>query len=68
MTASMLDISGLAALQESPKRVTTAVRHARKRPPANGDYITVTDSIGNRVYLSLKEEEDKVNILLLLLV
>ncbi|KAL6481294.1 hypothetical protein MHYP_G00093740 [Metynnis hypsauchen] len=58
MAASMLDISGLAALQESPKRVTTTARHAQKRPPAMGDYITVTDSMGNRVYLSKKEEED----------
>uniref|UniRef100_A0AAR2IJ71 Chromosome transmission fidelity protein 18 homolog n=1 Tax=Pygocentrus nattereri TaxID=42514 RepID=A0AAR2IJ71_PYGNA len=58
MTASMLDISGLAALQESPKRVTTTARHAQKRPPVMGDYVTVTDSMGNRVYLSKKEEED----------
>ncbi|KAI4881610.1 hypothetical protein NFI96_027905 [Prochilodus magdalenae] len=58
MTASMLDISGLAALHESPKRVTAPARHARNRPPATGDYITVTDSMGNRVYLSQKEEED----------
>uniref|UniRef100_A0A4W4GC99 AAA+ ATPase domain-containing protein n=1 Tax=Electrophorus electricus TaxID=8005 RepID=A0A4W4GC99_ELEEL len=58
MTASVLDISGLATLQESPKRVPTAVCRARKRPPATGDYITVTDSMGNRVYLSKKEDDD----------
>ncbi|XP_076839497.1 chromosome transmission fidelity protein 18 homolog [Brachyhypopomus gauderio] len=59
MAASVLDISGLVTLQESPKRVTMAACHARKRPPATGDYITVTDSLGNRVYLSKKEDDYK---------
>uniref|UniRef100_A0A672MVV8 Chromosome transmission fidelity protein 18 homolog n=1 Tax=Sinocyclocheilus grahami TaxID=75366 RepID=A0A672MVV8_SINGR len=39
-------------------QVTTA-RHAQKRPPAIGDYITVTDSMGNRVYLNKKEDKEK---------
>ncbi|XP_030636662.1 chromosome transmission fidelity protein 18 homolog [Chanos chanos] len=56
---SVLDISGLAALQQSPRSVTTTTCHVLKRPPATGDYISVTDSQGNRVYLSKKEEEDK---------
>lgn len=60
ITTNVLDISGLAALQESPKRVTSARCHAKKRPPAIGDYITVTDSMGNRVYLNKKEDEEKV--------
>lgn len=60
ITTNVLDISGLGALQESPKRVTAAKRHAQKRPPAIGDYITVTDSMGNRVYLNKKEDEEKV--------
>uniref|UniRef100_A0A8C2CZV7 Chromosome transmission fidelity protein 18 homolog n=1 Tax=Cyprinus carpio TaxID=7962 RepID=A0A8C2CZV7_CYPCA len=44
---------------ESPRQVTTARRHAQKRPPAIGDFITVTDSMGNRVYLNKKEDEEK---------
>ncbi|XP_026115555.1 chromosome transmission fidelity protein 18 homolog [Carassius auratus] len=60
ITTNVLDISGLDALHESPKQVTTARRHAQKRPPAIGDYITVTDSMGNRVYLNKKEDEEKV--------
>uniref|UniRef100_A0A671MA98 Chromosome transmission fidelity protein 18 homolog n=1 Tax=Sinocyclocheilus anshuiensis TaxID=1608454 RepID=A0A671MA98_9TELE len=59
ITTNVLDISGLAALQESPKQVTTARHHAQKRPPAIGDYITVTDSMGNRVYLNKKEDKEK---------
>uniref|UniRef100_A0A8C1SD75 Chromosome transmission fidelity protein 18 homolog n=1 Tax=Cyprinus carpio TaxID=7962 RepID=A0A8C1SD75_CYPCA len=59
ITTSVLDISGMTALQESPKRVTAARRHAQKRPPAVGDYITVTDSMGNRVYLNKKEDKEK---------
>uniref|UniRef100_A0A672L952 CTF18, chromosome transmission fidelity factor 18 homolog (S. cerevisiae) n=1 Tax=Sinocyclocheilus grahami TaxID=75366 RepID=A0A672L952_SINGR len=49
ITTNVLDISGLAAL-----------RHAQKRPPASRDYITVTDSMGNRVYLNKKEDKEKV--------
>ncbi|NP_001103572.2 chromosome transmission fidelity protein 18 homolog [Danio rerio] len=59
ITTNVLDISGLGALQESPKQVTAAKRHAQKRPPAIGDYITVTDSMGNRVYLNKKEDVEK---------
>uniref|UniRef100_A0A3B1JPN6 Chromosome transmission fidelity protein 18 homolog n=1 Tax=Astyanax mexicanus TaxID=7994 RepID=A0A3B1JPN6_ASTMX len=59
MTASLLDISGFGALQKSPKRAPTVTRHVLKRPPATGDYITVTDSMGNRVYLNKKEDEEK---------
>lgn len=40
--------------------MTAARRHAQKRPPAIGDFITVTDSMGNRVYLNKKEDEEKV--------
>uniref|UniRef100_A0A8C1RSY1 Chromosome transmission fidelity protein 18 homolog n=1 Tax=Cyprinus carpio TaxID=7962 RepID=A0A8C1RSY1_CYPCA len=43
------------------RQVTTARRHAQKRPPAIGDFITVTDSMGNRVYLNKKEDEEKVS-------
>lgn len=55
---SVLDISGLAVLQESPKRAT-APRHVLKRPPASGDFITVTDCMGNRVYLRKTQEQDE---------
>ncbi|XP_060716854.1 chromosome transmission fidelity protein 18 homolog [Tachysurus vachellii] len=54
----VLDISGLAVLQESPKRAT-APRYALKRPPASGDFITVTDCMGNRVYLCKTQEGDE---------
>ncbi|KAG7491946.1 hypothetical protein MATL_G00009110 [Megalops atlanticus] len=56
VTTSALDISGLAELQESPRRVPTATGHVLRRPPPTGDYISVTDSSGNRVYLAKKEE------------
>ncbi|XP_053332569.1 chromosome transmission fidelity protein 18 homolog [Clarias gariepinus] len=55
---SVLDISGLEVLQESPKRAS-APRHALKRPPASGDYITVTDTTGNRVYLRKSQDQDE---------
>ncbi|XP_055062012.2 chromosome transmission fidelity protein 18 homolog [Misgurnus anguillicaudatus] len=58
ITTNVLDISGLVAFQDSPKRRSER-RYAQKRPPAIGDYITVTDSSGNRVYLNRKEEENK---------
>ncbi|XP_062392857.1 chromosome transmission fidelity protein 18 homolog isoform X2 [Sardina pilchardus] len=58
--AVALDISGLGALQETPRRVPTATRHALRRPPATGDFVTVTDSSGNRVYLRQKEEQQSV--------
>lgn len=54
-----MDISGLATIPETPTRpLTTAPpsQHVLKRPPLEGDYVTVTDSSGNRVYLRQKEE------------
>ncbi|KAJ8001317.1 hypothetical protein DPEC_G00168290 [Dallia pectoralis] len=54
---AMLDISGFEGIQESPERVTTATqRHALKRPPPEGGYISVTDQRGNRIYL--RETDD----------
>ncbi|XP_045544672.1 chromosome transmission fidelity protein 18 homolog [Salmo salar] len=49
----ILDISGFAAIQESPRRVAAATSscHVLKRPPAEGGYVSVTDQTGNRVYL-----------------
>uniref|UniRef100_A0A8C7MKJ6 Chromosome transmission fidelity protein 18 homolog n=1 Tax=Oncorhynchus kisutch TaxID=8019 RepID=A0A8C7MKJ6_ONCKI len=48
----ILDISGFAAIQESPRRVTAATScHVLKRPPTEGGYVSVTDQTGNRVYL-----------------
>ncbi|MCI4393489.1 hypothetical protein PGIGA_G00157860 [Pangasianodon gigas] len=52
----VLDISGLEVLQESPKRAA-APHHALKRPPASGDFITVTDCTGNRVYLRKNQDQ-----------
>lgn len=54
-----MDISGLATIPETPSRPPTVAppsQHVLKRPPLEGDYITVTDSSGNRVYLRQKED------------
>ncbi|KAM3838379.1 chromosome transmission fidelity protein 18 homolog [Diretmus argenteus] len=55
---AVLDISGFAAIPETPRPpvTTTASRHVLKRPPLEGEYITVTDSSGSRVYLHQKED------------
>lgn len=56
---SVMDISGLATIPATPSRPPTEARpsqHVLKRPPLEGDYITVTDSSGNRVYLRQKED------------
>lgn len=54
-----MDISGLATIPATPSRPPTDARpsqHVLKRPPLEGDYITVTDSSGNRIYLRQKED------------
>nr|XP_019956731.1 PREDICTED: chromosome transmission fidelity protein 18 homolog [Paralichthys olivaceus] len=58
-TPAVLDISGFATIPESPRRPPTAVPASLcvlKRPPLEGEYISVTDSSGSRVYLRQKEE------------
>ncbi|XP_024115257.1 chromosome transmission fidelity protein 18 homolog isoform X1 [Oryzias melastigma] len=58
-TASALDISGLAEIPETPRRAATMVPaslRVLRRPPLEGDYISVTDSSGTRVYLRQKED------------
>lgn len=66
--SALLDISGFAAIPETPRRPhTTALAslHVLKRPPLEGDYISVTDSAGCRVYLRQKDDTGtKVNVLL----
>ncbi|MEQ2293146.1 hypothetical protein AMECASPLE_030279, partial [Ameca splendens] len=60
-TPAMLDISGFAEIPETPRRPITptpASTHVLKRPPLEGEFISVTDSSGNRVYLRQKEEMD----------
>lgn len=60
---SVMDISGLAAIPETPTRPPATVKpsqHVLKRPPLEGDYVSVTDSSGNRVYLRQKEDATKV--------
>lgn len=55
----MMDISGLATIPETPTRPSTTAppsQHVLKRPPLEGAYVTVTDSLGNRVYLRQKED------------
>lgn len=55
----MLDISGFATIPETPRRppiVAPASLRVLKRPPLEGEYISVTDSSGNRVYLRQKED------------
>lgn len=54
-----LDISGLATIPETPSRPHLAAPpslQVLKRPPLEGEYISVTDSSGSRVYLRQKEE------------
>lgn len=56
----VLDISSFAAIPESPWRPPTAAPAASlrvlKRPPLEGEYISVTDSSGSRVYLRQTED------------
>uniref|UniRef100_A0A3P9KUE8 AAA+ ATPase domain-containing protein n=1 Tax=Oryzias latipes TaxID=8090 RepID=A0A3P9KUE8_ORYLA len=58
-TSSALDISGFAEIPETPRRpasMAPASLRALRRPPLEGDYISVTDSSGTRVYLRKKED------------
>ncbi|XP_018612475.1 chromosome transmission fidelity protein 18 homolog [Scleropages formosus] len=57
VTPGVLEISGLGALQASPRKVDLSWQHVLRRPPPTGDYITVTGSAGNRVYLAKREED-----------
>uniref|UniRef100_A0A3B4YNP6 Chromosome transmission fidelity protein 18 homolog n=2 Tax=Seriola lalandi dorsalis TaxID=1841481 RepID=A0A3B4YNP6_SERLL len=53
-TPAVLDISGFATIPETPRRPPTAAPaslRVLKRPPLEGEYISVTDSAGSRVYL-----------------
>ncbi|XP_040002529.1 chromosome transmission fidelity protein 18 homolog [Xiphias gladius] len=56
---AVLDISGFATIPETPRRRPRALQTSQcvlKRPPLEGDYISVTDSSGSRVYLRQKED------------
>ncbi|XP_035515241.1 chromosome transmission fidelity protein 18 homolog [Morone saxatilis] len=58
-TPAALDISGFATIPETPRRPPTAAPvslHVLRRPPLDGEYISVTDSSGSRVYLRQKED------------
>lgn len=58
---AVLDISGFAEIPESPQRPAAAAPaslRVLKRPPLAGDYVSVTDSSGNRVYLRQKEDTE----------
>ncbi|KAL2086440.1 hypothetical protein ACEWY4_017499 [Coilia grayii] len=57
VASSLMDMSGLGALQETPRRLATATTHILRRPPATGHYITVTNGNGERVYLRQREEQ-----------
>uniref|UniRef100_A0A3B5KW83 Uncharacterized protein n=1 Tax=Xiphophorus couchianus TaxID=32473 RepID=A0A3B5KW83_9TELE len=60
-TPAVLDISGLAEIPETPRRPVTSPPPSKcvlRRPPVEGDFISVTDSSGNRVYLRQKGEAD----------
>lgn len=62
-TAPSLDISGFAHIPETPIRPavvpTTVPSNVLKRPPLEGDYISVTDYVGTRVYLRQKEDTQR---------
>uniref|UniRef100_A0A3Q3IFP0 Chromosome transmission fidelity protein 18 homolog n=1 Tax=Monopterus albus TaxID=43700 RepID=A0A3Q3IFP0_MONAL len=56
---ALLDISGFATIPETPGRPSTAAPASLcvlKRPPLEGEYISVTDSSGSRVYLRQKDD------------
>ncbi|XP_051242642.1 chromosome transmission fidelity protein 18 homolog isoform X2 [Dicentrarchus labrax] len=58
-TPAVLDISGFATIPETPRRPPTAAPaslHVLRRPPLDGEYISVTDSSGSRVYLRQKDD------------
>ncbi|XP_076584393.1 chromosome transmission fidelity protein 18 homolog [Chaetodon auriga] len=55
-TPAVLDISGFAAFPETPRRPPTESLHVLRRPPLEGEYISVTDSSGTRIYLRQKED------------
>ncbi|KAI3353358.1 hypothetical protein L3Q82_019895, partial [Scortum barcoo] len=60
-TLAVLDISGFATIPETPRRPPTAAPaslHVLRRPPLEGEYISVTDSSGSRVYLRQKEDKE----------
>lgn len=69
--AAMLDISGFASIPETPRRPPTAAPaslRVLKRPPLEGEYVSVTDSSGSRVYLRQTEDTGtKVKLLRMLL-
>ncbi|XP_051939419.1 chromosome transmission fidelity protein 18 homolog isoform X2 [Hippocampus zosterae] len=58
-SAPALDISGFETIPESPRRPAAVATqsHALRRPPLEGDYVTVTDSSGCRVYLRQKDTQ-----------
>ncbi|XP_068583237.1 chromosome transmission fidelity protein 18 homolog isoform X2 [Cebidichthys violaceus] len=58
-TPAVLDISGFASIPETPRRRPTAAPaslHVLKRPPLEGEYVSVTDSSGSRIYLRQTED------------
>ncbi|KAK9540637.1 hypothetical protein VZT92_003077 [Zoarces viviparus] len=58
-TPVALDISGVATIPETPRRRPTAAPaslHVLKRPPLEGEYVSVTDSSGSRIYLRQTED------------
>ncbi|KAL6110944.1 chtf18 [Pungitius sinensis] len=58
-TPALLDISGFASIPETPRRPPAAAPaslRVLKRPPLEGEYISVTDSSGSRVYLRQTED------------
>ncbi|XP_077426056.1 chromosome transmission fidelity protein 18 homolog [Vanacampus margaritifer] len=58
-SAAALDISGFETIVESPRRPAAVATQScvLRRPPLEGDYVTVTDSSGSRVYLRQKDTE-----------
>nr|XP_020495402.1 chromosome transmission fidelity protein 18 homolog [Labrus bergylta] len=58
-TSALLDISGFGTIPDTPARpptVAPASLHVLRRPPLEGEFITVTDSSGSRVYLRQREK------------
>lgn len=55
-TPAVLDISGFTMIPETPRRPPTVSLQVLKRPPLEGEFISVTDSSGRRVYLRQKDD------------
>ncbi|XP_075686705.1 chromosome transmission fidelity protein 18 homolog isoform X3 [Rhinoderma darwinii] len=60
LSCDALEVSDVAPLQITPTE--TDQKRVLKRPPVLEDYINVTSSDGTRVYMTLREDEDRTGV------